>query len=85
VPVVALAIILRNWRHLIDVTSDQLPAYACLSPPELTHANKLANDGVDTRALQAHLGHRAINSTVRYAALSADRFEASGPTSAIAN
>ena len=27
---------------------------------------KLANDGQDTRAIQAYLGHRSIQSTVRY-------------------
>jgi site-specific recombinase XerD len=30
---------------------------------------KLAKDGVDTRALQAYLGHRNIQNTTRYAAL----------------
>jgi hypothetical protein len=30
---------------------------------------KLANDGHDTRAIQAYLGHRSIMSTVRYTAL----------------
>jgi site-specific recombinase XerD len=35
---------------------------------------KLANQGVDTRRLQAYLGHKSINSTVRYTALSADLF-----------
>jgi type 1 fimbriae regulatory protein FimE len=33
---------------------------------------KLANDGQDTRAIQ--LGHKSINSTVRYTALAPDRF-----------
>jgi integrase len=36
---------------------------------------KLANDGVDTRALQAYLGHRNIGNTVRYAALAPTRFK----------
>jgi type 1 fimbriae regulatory protein FimE len=36
---------------------------------------KLANDGQDTRAIQAYLGHRSIQSTVRYTALAADRFK----------
>jgi integrase len=36
---------------------------------------KLANAGVDTRSLQAYLGHASIGSTVRYTALSADRFK----------
>jgi len=35
---------------------------------------KLANDGQDTRAIQAYLGHRSIQSTVRYTALAPDRF-----------
>ena len=36
---------------------------------------KLANDGHDTRAIQAYLGHRSIMSTVRYAALTPSRFK----------
>jgi integrase len=36
---------------------------------------KLANDGRDTRAIQHYLGHRSINSTVRYTALAPDRFK----------
>jgi integrase len=36
---------------------------------------KLANDGQDTRALQAYLGHRNIQNTTRYTALSQDRFK----------
>ena len=34
----------------------------------------LANKGIDTRTLQAYLGHRSINSTTRYAALAPGRF-----------
>jgi site-specific recombinase XerD len=30
---------------------------------------KLANDGHDTRAIQAYLGHRNIQNTTRYTAL----------------
>jgi type 1 fimbriae regulatory protein FimB/type 1 fimbriae regulatory protein FimE len=36
---------------------------------------KLANDGHDTRAIQAYLGHRSIMSTVRYTALTPSRFK----------
>jgi site-specific recombinase XerD len=36
---------------------------------------KLANDGHDTRAIQAYLGHRSIMSTVRYTALTSNRFK----------
>lgn len=35
---------------------------------------KLASDGVDTRSLQAYLGHRNIQHTVRYTAMSAAPF-----------
>ena len=46
-------------------------------PHMLRHACgfKLANDGVDTRSLQAYLGHRHIANTVRYMELSPDRFK----------
>jgi len=33
-----------------------------------------ANQGKDTRSLQAYLGHRNIQSTVRYTAMAPDRF-----------
>jgi type 1 fimbriae regulatory protein FimE len=36
---------------------------------------KLANDGHDTRAIQAYLGHRNIQNTTRYAALAPERFK----------
>ena len=35
----------------------------------------LANKGHDTRGLQAYLGHRNIQHTVRYSELSPDRFK----------
>jgi site-specific recombinase XerD len=43
----------------------------------LRHARgyKLANDGHDTRSLQAYLGHRNIQNTTRYTALAPDRFK----------
>jgi hypothetical protein len=36
---------------------------------------KLANDGLDTRALQHFLGHKNINHTVRYTEMAPDRFK----------
>jgi type 1 fimbriae regulatory protein FimB/type 1 fimbriae regulatory protein FimE len=36
---------------------------------------KLANDGVDTRSLQAYLGHKNIQHTVRYTELAPARFK----------
>jgi integrase len=46
-------------------------------PHMLRHATgyALANRGVDTRSLQAYLGHRSIQSTVRYAELAPGRFK----------
>lgn len=45
-------------------------------PHQLRHAcgYYLANRGVDTRSIQAYLGHASISNTVRYTALSAERF-----------
>jgi len=48
-----------------------------LHPHMLRHSCgfKLANDGVDTRSLQAYLGHRSIQHTVRYTELAPTRFK----------
>src|SRR4051812_24031550 len=47
-----------------------------LHPHMLRHAcgYKLANDGHDTRSLQAYLGHKNIQHTVRYTELAPNRF-----------
>ena len=47
-----------------------------VNPHMLRHAcgYKLANDGIDTRTLQAYLGHTNIQNTVRYTRLAAGRF-----------
>src|SRR5262245_60861932 len=46
-------------------------------PHMLRHACgfKLANQGVDTRALQHYLGHKNIQHTVRYTEMAPDRFK----------
>ena len=46
-------------------------------PHMLRHSTgfKLANDGHDTRALQAYLGHKNIQHTVRYTELAPGRFK----------
>jgi type 1 fimbriae regulatory protein FimB/type 1 fimbriae regulatory protein FimE len=46
-------------------------------PHMLRHATgyALANKGVDTRTLQGYLGHRSIQSTVRYTELAPNRFK----------
>jgi site-specific recombinase XerD len=43
----------------------------------LRHANgfKLANDGIDTRALQAYFGHSNIQNTARYTELALGPFK----------
>ncbi len=48
-----------------------------IHPHMLRHSTgyKLANDGHDTRAIQHYLGHKNIQHTVRYTALSAGRFK----------
>jgi hypothetical protein len=42
-----------------------------IHPHMLRHACgfKLANDGVDTRTIQAYLGHKSVQHTVRYTEL----------------
>lgn len=47
-------------------------------PHMMRHAAgfKLANEGQDTRSIQAYLGHRNICHTVRYTELAPDRFKA---------
>jgi len=60
-------------RAALDAGLESIKAH----PHMLRHAcgYKLANDGVDTRTLQAHLGHKNIVHTVRYTELSATRFK----------
>jgi integrase len=48
-----------------------------IHPHMLRHAcgYKLANDGTDTRTIQAYLGHKSIQHTVRYTELAPTRFK----------
>ena len=48
-----------------------------IHPHMLRHAcgYKLANDGIDTRTIQAYLGHKSIQHTVRYTELAPTRFK----------
>ena len=48
-----------------------------IHPHMLRHAcgYKLANDGGDTRTIQAYLGHKSIQHTVRYTELAPTRFK----------
>jgi integrase len=65
-----------GFRRMIERAASGLAIKA--HPHMLRHACgfKLANDGVDTRALQAYLGHRNIQHTVRYTELAPGRFKA---------
>ena len=64
---------LRMVQRAGEATALGFPVH----PHMLRHATgfKLANDGVDTRTLQAYLGHKSIGNTVRYTELSATRFK----------
>ncbi len=49
-----------------------------IHPHMLRHGTgfKLANNGVDTRAIQDYLGNKSITNTVRYSRLSPERSKA---------
>ena len=49
--------------------------FAMSSMRNFSRSFALANRGHDTRGLQAYLGHRYIQHTVRYTELSSDRFK----------
>ena len=63
----------RMIERAADAAGLKIKAHAHM----LRHACgfKLANDGVDTRALQAYLGHKSIQHTVRYTELAPTRFK----------
>jgi site-specific recombinase XerD len=63
-----------NFRKIVQRGAKALGMHA--HPHQLRHACgfSLANQGQDTRSLQAFLGHKSINNTVRYTAMSVTRF-----------
>ena len=61
-------------NELVLITAKDSPIGNVTIAPGFDLA-KLANDGHDTRAIQAYLGHRSIMSTVRYTALTPNRFK----------
>jgi site-specific recombinase XerD len=63
----------EDQRPLIQ--NAQAAPSRCESAQVLQCGFKLANDGVDTRSLQAYLGHRNIQHTVRYSELAPTRFK----------
>jgi type 1 fimbriae regulatory protein FimB/type 1 fimbriae regulatory protein FimE len=64
-------------RKIIARAGEQAKLGFPVHPHMLRHACgfKLANEGHDTRAIQAYLGHRSIQHTVRYTELAANRFK----------
>ena len=67
------------WRASVEHhhAAPGLPPSMKIHPHMLRHACgfKLANEGVDTRTIQAYLGHRSIQHTVRYTELAPTRFK----------
>jgi integrase len=66
-----------GFARLIERTGEAAGLGIKVHPHMLRHACgfALANKGHDTRALQAYLGHKNIQHTVRYTELSPDRFK----------
>ena len=66
-----------GFAKLLARAGDEAGISFKVHPHMLRHAcgYALANKGLDTRTLQAYLGHRSINSTTRYAALAPGRFK----------
>ncbi len=66
-----------GFARMIDRAAEAARLEIKAHPHMLRHACgfKLANDGHDTRALQAYLGHKNIQHTVRYTELAPTRFK----------
>jgi integrase len=67
----------KGFASLIERAGKAAGVKFGVHPHMLRHAAgyKLANDGVDTRSLQAYLGHKNIQHTTRYTEMSAARFK----------
>ena len=65
----------NTGRNAIGLLAPAPDAELCHAAANAVPLYKLANDGIDTRALQAYLGHRDIQNTTRYTALAPDRFK----------
>jgi type 1 fimbriae regulatory protein FimB/type 1 fimbriae regulatory protein FimE len=66
-----------GFARMLERAADSARLDIKAHPHMLRHAcgYALANKGYDTRGLQAYLGHRYIQHTVRYTELSSDRFK----------
>jgi site-specific recombinase XerD len=65
-----------GFRRMIERATEAAGLGIKAHPHMLRHAcgYALANQGTDTRTLQAYLGHRNISNTVRYTELAPNRF-----------
>lgn len=70
----------RSVHNLVQRAGEAAAIPFPVHPHMLRHAKgfQLAQRGIDTRAIQAYLGHRDIKSTVIYTALDPRRFEGFG-------
>jgi len=66
----------RGFQAMVERAGDAAGLDIKVHPHMLRHScgYKLANDGVDTRTIQAYLGHKSIQHTVRYTELAPTRF-----------
>ena len=67
----------RGFQAMVERAGETAGFDMKLHPHMLRHGCgfKLANDGVDTRTIQAYLGHKSIQHTVRYTELAPTRFK----------
>src|SRR5262245_19400088 len=67
----------KSFLHLFTRIGQRATLTFPVHPHMLRHTcgYLLANKGVDTRSLQAYLGHRNIQHTVRYTEMAPDRFK----------
>jgi integrase len=67
----------RGFQAMLERAGEAAGFDMKIHPHMLRHACgfKLANEGVDTRTIQAYLGHKSIQHTVRYTELAPTRFK----------
>jgi integrase len=67
----------RGFQAMVERAGEAAGFEMKVHPHMLRHACgfKLANEGVDTRTIQAYLGHKSIQHTVRYTELAPTRFK----------
>jgi integrase len=67
----------RGFQAMVERAGEATGFDMKIHPHMLRHACgfKLANDGVDTRTIQAYLGHKSIQHTVRHTELAPTRFK----------